>query len=239
MEKEFKIRTPDKKIIYGKLRGSLSKPVIISVHGLGSTMDDAIHYNAARYFEKNGFASFIFNLYDWRKGARKMLDCSLKRHGKDIDTVTKFLKRKGTKKIFILGHSYGAPAILCSEYKNYKAVVFWDGSFVEFSARFFKQDIRLRQIKARFSRWGSLTGERMVQEAFKFDTLKYLVKLNMPIKFIAAGKGILTPYEKKMYKAVKVQKALKVIAGASHNFTEGGMQEKLYKETLSWFKKFV
>ena len=72
MEKEIKIKTSDKKIIYGILRGSLSKPVIVQVHGLSGNMNEAMHYNAARYFEKHGFSSFRFNLYDWRKGAPKI-----------------------------------------------------------------------------------------------------------------------------------------------------------------------
>src|ERR1700722_40745 len=112
MEKELKIKTPDGKMIYGILRGSLSKPLIIHVHGLAGNMNEAMHYNAARYFEKHGFSSFRFNLYSWEKGGRKLHECTFSTHGKDIDTVLKYLESRGARKIFVVGHSYGWPSIL-------------------------------------------------------------------------------------------------------------------------------
>ncbi len=124
MEKNLKIKTPDGKIIYGKFRGSFSKPVIIIIHGLLSSTYESLYYNAQRYFEKRGFSSFLPALYDWRKGARKLKECTLKIHGQDIDTMVNFLRKNGVKSIYIAGHSYGAPSILHSENMDFRAIAF-------------------------------------------------------------------------------------------------------------------
>ncbi len=47
---------------------------------------------------------------------------------------------------------------------------------------------------------------------------------------------------KKMHEHVrqlKMQTALAIIRGASHNFVEEGKQEEFYKETVGWFKGFL
>lgn len=44
------------KNIYGVLRGgSLSKPLIIFVHGLSGYKNEHIYYNGSRFFEKHGY----------------------------------------------------------------------------------------------------------------------------------------------------------------------------------------
>lgn len=242
MEKSLKIKTTDHKTIHGILRGSVKKPLIVLVHGLCSNMNEALHYNAARYFEKEGFSSFRFNLYSWEKGSRKLHKCTLKTHGEDIDVVLNFLKLKGGNKLFIVGHSYGLPSILHSKNKIFESVVSWDGSFLPHNYFDKSKSIKVPVngiIVDESGHW-AIMGEAMVKESHTVNSLDLIKKLDKPIKFVTIPRkaGNLSG-AKKMYAVAKQKKALKIINGATHNFTEDGKQEILYRETTEWLKKFI
>ena len=184
MEKALRIKTPDKKYIDGLLRGSIGKPLIVLVHGLCGNMNEALHFNAARYFEKAGFSSFRFGLYSWCKGNRKLHECTIQTHGQDIDTVVKYLRSKGAKKIFLVGHSYGFPSILNADTSNIQGIVSWDGSMIPHT--FFNGLPRIKTPKGYLIDEGYLTvvGDKMVQEAKTGSSLKWLKKITAPIKII-------------------------------------------------------
>ena len=101
MEKQIKIPIANKKYIYGTLRGSLKNPLLVFVHGFTGYKDEHIFFNGARFFEKKGFSTFRFDLYNWNKDARKLEDCTLSLHGEDLDTVIKYLRKKRVGKIVL------------------------------------------------------------------------------------------------------------------------------------------
>lgn len=239
MEKPLIIKSADRKNIYAKLRGSLKKPVIVLVHGLGGHMDEALHYNASIYFEKRGFAVMRFNLYSWEKGARKLSDCTLKTHGQDIDTVIKYLQRRGVKKVFAIGHSYGAPSIMHAQHENLSGIVFWDGSYQTIK-KYFKKLKYIPGLKGRImdDGYSVIVGEAMVQEAVKINSKDLIRQVKVPIKFIYAGKGGLIRGGRAMHKAARKPKSFTLLPGATHSFNEDGIQEKLYAETVKWLKSF-
>lgn len=142
MEQAIKIPLENKKHIYGILRGSLSNPLVIFVHGFTGHKDEHQFFNGARFFEKNNFSSFRFDLYNWHKDARKLEDCTLSLHGQDLDTVVEYFKDKGVKKIFVIGHSFGGVSVLLSKKRSFDALVFWDSSAdkdVSLKARYVKE----------------------------------------------------------------------------------------------------
>lgn len=238
METELKIPIPGtKKYIYAKQRGSLDKPVVVFVHGLTGHMDEHQFYNGARYFEKKGFSSLRFNLYDFPKDARRLMDCTLKTHAHDIDVVVDYLKDQGAKKIFAVGHSYGAPSILLSSKKNLDAIVLWDGT----NRFIFEEDKLIKELQAYYLNWGVgwLTGKEMYDEAKKIDWEALYEHSNVPVKFIWAEKGELADRGMKLFKKVTGEKSQVVIKGAGHIFAEEGAARQLFDETLVWFKKFV
>jgi dienelactone hydrolase len=241
MEKEIIIKTSNKKVIYGIFRGSFKQPVIVLVHGLAGNMNEALHYNAARFFEKHGFATLRFNLYFWQKDARKLHECTFKTHGKDIDVVTEYLKTKGVKRIFIVGHSYGFPSILFSNNKNFTAGVSWDGSVLPKNHVDISPKIQKPKGRIIDDGYFIIVGEKMAKDSRKTSSLTLLREFRIPIKFITVSSTKDGNLEgaKQMYKNAHEPKEIKMIKGAQHNFTEDGKQEKLYSETVKWFKKFI
>jgi esterase/lipase len=240
MEKEIKIRTPDKKAIYGILRGSLDKPVVVLVHGFSGNMNEAMHYNAARYFEKAGFSCFRFNLYSWQKDARKMHECTFSTHGRDIDTVLGYLQKRGAKKIFIAGHSYGFPSILHSSNRGFRAVASWDGSILPTNN--IDVPLRSKKPKGRILNEGYfvIASEEMAKDSHSVKTLPMLKTLGKPVIFITVNDDVNGNLSggKRMFKTAKSPKALVIVKGGTHNFTEDGKQEELYASTVKWFKKY-
>src|SRR3989338_5491235 len=231
MEKSFFIKTPDKKRIYARLVGNMKKPAVVVVHGLFGSMRSALVYNSANYLNKKGFSVLLVELYGWKEGSRRLKDCTLKVHGQDIDTVIRYLRKCGAKKIFITGHSYGAPSIMHSVNKDFAAVVFWDVSYHRVTNNSFRGYKKIKGLNIRINDEGSLIGEEMYQEAKHVDSLKLVKELRVPIKFITAGTGPLLQAEKQMYQAANYPKEHIVIKGATHSFEEEGKQDQVYSET--------
>jgi pimeloyl-ACP methyl ester carboxylesterase len=241
MEKQLGIRTKDGKIIRGILRGPVSKPVIVLVHGLAGDMNQAMHYNAARYFEQHGFSSLRFNLYDWHKDARKLHQCTFSTHGDDIDTVLAYLKSRRAKQIFIAGHSYGFPSILHAKRQSFKAVASWDGSLLPRNhADTPQKSIKPKGCLIDFG-YSVVVGERMARDSKKIDTIELLQHFEQPISFITVDDDLDGNLSggREMHEAFKGKKELVIIKGAHHNFSEEGKQEQLYAAAVRWFTRFI
>lgn len=241
MERQIKIKTPDNKWIAATQRGSFNKPVIVIVHGLAGNMNEAMHYNAARYFEKHGFSSLRINLYHWLKGYRKLHECTFSTHGQDIDIVLKYLARHGTKKVFLVGHSFGWPSILHTKERNFLAVAGWDGSKLPYSQKEFAK--RIKKPKGRILDEGYLVvmGEQMARDSHAFNSLDAVKRFDRPISFITVNNNVVGNWDnnKKMHAIARVKKELVVIKGATHTFIEEGKEEELYAATVRWFKRFL
>jgi len=239
MEKELKIKIPGtKKFVYATQRGSLSKPLIIFVHGLTGSMNEHIFFNGARFFEKNGFSSLRFNLYYWPKDARQMGECSLLTHAQDLDCVIDYCRKHGANKIFVVGHSYGGPTVLLSPKKKFDGVVLWDPTYdvknVLKNTRFVKE---LGGYRLRWD-FDVIIGKKMFDFSSTINCAPLIKNIKVPIKIICAGNGALGESSKKYFKSANKPKGLAIIKNADHNFNFDGTEENLFKETLSWLEQY-
>ncbi len=245
MEKILKIAIGGGKNLYGKFEGSSKQPLFIIVHGLPGNMDEEFYHNATRYFKKNKYATFRFNLYDWRESARQLIDCTLRTHADDIDAVVKHFRKKGFKKIFIAGHSFGGPSILLSKQQDFNAVALWDPSYeISFTKRRygFSGGKYVKEIKGYLMCWGASTviGKNMANEVDSLDWQNLTKKFNPPIIEILAGKGVLLKKASNYFKHARTQKKIVVIKGATHYFDETEkIQQAVFNETKKWFDKFT
>jgi len=242
MEKEIKIPISKTKYIYGRLRGQLTKPLIVFVHGLTGHMNEHLFYNGARYFEKHGFCSFRFNLYSYQPDARKMKQCDLQVHANDLDLIIKYFRRKKIKKIFVVGHSYGGPTILLSKDKDYDGIILWDPTYSP--KKLFKKLKLVKELNAYIMNWeyGIIVSKKMFDRAKTIDgkkTNEMIKKIHVPVKIICAGNRILEKKEKEYYSAVNQPKDFVIIKNSGHCFNEDGAEDQLFKQTLFWFKKYV
>jgi|SRR3989344_2923812 len=240
MEKQIKIPIANKKYIYGTLRGSLKNPLLVFVHGFTGYKDEHIFFNGARFFEKKGFSTFRFDLYNWNKDARKLEECTLSLHGEDLDTVVKYLRKKGANKIFVAGHSFGGVTVLLSKKKEFQAAVLWDSAGdrdVRLNAKYIKE---LGKYYFEEGAYGFTISKAMYEENNKKLKPSKLIRLMpMPIKIIVAGAGIMVEEGKKLYQNANEPKDFVIIPNAAHTFDEEGTEEKLFQETYNWLNSFA
>jgi dienelactone hydrolase len=240
MEKEIRIKTKDGKYTYGKLRGSLKKPLVVFVHGLTGHMDEHIFFNGARFFEKKGFSTFRFNLYDDLDNTRKLHDCDLKVHSSDLNRVAAYLKGKGAKKIFAVGHSYGAPTIMFSQTGNYQAIVLWDPNMDP--GKIYRKTEYNKELGMYIKEWSFkfALGKNMIAELKNISSYEDVAKKNKtPVKIILAEFG--NAQDKKrdeFFKVLNQPKKRIIFKKTGHTFDEDGAEEKLFAETLKWLKKY-
>ncbi len=244
MEKNLKIKLSKKFSLYGKFSGSFNQPLFIIVHGLLGNMDEEFYYSTTRWFRKHGFSTFRFNLYGYQKDARQLMNCTLKIHGADLDKVVRYFKKRGARKIFITGHSFGGLTIFCSRKQNFDGAVLWDPSYkISFTkaTNGFPNGKYVKVINGYLMKWGIniVIGKAMANEVDSFQWDLITKNFRVPFKIILAEKGALKNAKKYLNNA-KVEKDLMIIKGATHYFNDReGMREKIFKISEKWFRKFM
>jgi len=238
MQKNIKIKTGDKKFyIHGTLNYKrITKKIVIFVHGTSGGQNEHQFFNAVDFFNKRGVATFRFDLYSWLKKARKLHDCSLGVHIQDLNTVVKHFS-KTYSQIYLVGHSWGGPVVLESDLKKVQKIILWDSS------------INLSKIKDIYH-YDKKLKSYVIEDGIKFvinkritedfdkngDYKEIAEKIDIPVKVICAGKGILYKDWTKAIKGFNLKSELCLIKEASHCFDEEGAEESLFKETYKWIK---
>lgn len=245
MEKKLKIKVSDKYHIYGRLNGTSHQPLFIVVHGLSCSMDEDFYLNATRWFAKQGYATFRFNLYGAEKDSRQLMTSTLKTHASDIDTVVDYFRKKKFGKIFLAGHSYGGPSILLSSNQNFDGVVLWDPSYkVSFTKtpKGVSHVKYLKGVEGYLMNWGIniIIGKAMAEEAAALNWNNLTKNFHVPLKIIVAGKGALVRGAKHYFKTAHTPKDLTIIKNATHYFNDTeDMREKVFKISEDWFSKIT
>lgn len=241
MEQQLKIPTADKKFIYGISRGSLDKPLVIFVHGFTGDRNEHQFFNGARFFERQGFSSFRFNLYHWKKDARKLEECTLSLHGKDLDTVIEHFRKEGLRKIFVVGHSFGGVSILLSKRKDFDAATLWDSTGdkdVKLKAKYIKE-LDKYYYQDGWAYGFTISKQMYEQNNKKLKPSELIKSMHVPVKIIIAGAGIMLNEGKVLFQNANEPKGISTVPNATHCFDEDGAEERLFQETLKWFKRFL
>jgi pimeloyl-ACP methyl ester carboxylesterase len=237
MERIVKIKAKDGKTIYGTLnRSKRDKELIIFIHGFSGHQNEHIFYNAAQFFPKHGFSTFRFDLYSDGKGARNMLQSTLKTHADDLNEVVSHFK-KSYDSISAVGHSFGGPTIMASDNRQFKSIVLWDPSYVAYFLNLCKPT----KIPGKYLLdWGTvfLVSKEMLQSGKKFDIQNHVRQVVSPTKIIMAGNTPQSDRGKKYLSNLRSIKKSVVIPRADHCFNAEGTEKKLFKETLKWITKY-
>ena len=125
----LKLKTNDNHTIYWILNSSNNKndKLIIFVHWLYADKDDDLYINASKYFQKNNFDTFRFDLYSKNKNARKLIESNIDLNSNDLETVLEYFWNN-YKYIYLIGHSLWWQAIINSNTSKIKKIILWDPS---------------------------------------------------------------------------------------------------------------
>ncbi|MGZ6005193.1 MAG: alpha/beta hydrolase family protein [Candidatus Saccharimonadales bacterium] len=244
-ETEVKIPLSDTKLnIYGTLRGDYKHPLIVLCHGYGGWMHEMLVYNAARYFEKEGFASLRLSMYGGGEKSRNISDSDVMTHASDIDDVVAFVKKAGADWVGVAGHSYSGMAIVYSKKQQFDAAALWDPTHTDGydepqNKKNLAEDfIFVKDLNAYVSGLGS----GYVYAKTVFDNnypksqgtcLKF--KINTCV-FNASWSKEQQRYGKDYTDSIDAKTKQVIIPDSSHPFTEDGAAEKLYAATAEYFK---
>ncbi|MBI2278665.1 MAG: alpha/beta fold hydrolase [Candidatus Brennerbacteria bacterium] len=244
MEKNLKIKLSKEFSLYGKFSGSFNQPLFIIAHGFSGNMDEEFYRLATYWFGKHGFSTFRFNFYGHQKDARQLMNCTLKTHSTDFDTIVRYFRKRGVRKVFVVGHSFGGLVIFCSRNQDFDGAVLWDPSYkISFTKTMFgfPGGKYIKEINGYLMKWGVnlIIGKVMAKEIDSLQWDSIAKNFKVPFKIILAGKGALKGTKKYLNNA-KVEKDLMIVEGATHYFNDrDGMQEKVFKSSEEWFRKFI
>ncbi len=241
MEKELEIKTPDRKYINGALGFSKKKTskLVIFVHGFTGHANEHIFFNGSKFLTTNGFDTFRFDLYaGGKKRHRHFKDVSISLHGKDINSVVDYFRKK-YKEIIVVGHSYGGVSLLFTDQSKIDGFIFWDASYI--SSKDAREDMFFNKKMNRYVLdWGIeiLVGNRFVKELKNFKDCGELAgRITKPVLFITAGKGN-SKDGIKYFKYANRPKKLINIKTADHNFNSWESEEELIRHTYNWLRQF-
>lgn len=228
--------------IKGILRGSLTQPLVVMMHGRPGSCDDLIEYLGARYLYEKGFASLRLSMYDYEPETRNLVDCTLGTHVQDFDAVITYVRAKNTPKLFAVGHSYGGLTILKSEAQLDGAALwdpshglYWQNKKLDNTDRLYDEFIVNLEGK------GRVLPRALVEHGQAMgDTSNWAANKQFPLAVITAGDGVLRDYGRKYYAAADEPKKYIEIKRATHNFRDSDeVMLQLFAETAEWFKEIL
>lgn len=237
------IPAPDGKSIYTTVGLPEVRPkgMVLFVHGLASTEFWHPMLLGSWFFRRRGYAYCRINLYDWRPGARSLMSTDLLQHAADVDTVTRYLRRKRLGPVFAIGHSFGGLTLLASDNSKFHAMSLWDcSSFISYPPqKWFRKD---RSSSATYLKgaFELLLSPRFRRGIERFpDELSLAAKVKVPTQICYAAKpgSFLIDSSKRYFEHLSCPRALEAIPEATHSFTEEGVDKILFRRTLRWFQR--
>jgi alpha/beta superfamily hydrolase len=237
MEKEIKIKTKDKHLIYGTLNtidGKRSNKLIILVHGLTGHRNSHVLHNAAKYFLKRGYNTFRYDHYSDEIGGRKLSAMRLFSESEDLNEIIKYFNEY---KLFLIGHSLGGPIIINADNKKTKAIVLWEPSLNVFKN--FKKYVRY---EPKIKKYIIIGRTEVIMSKEYFEDIRTITEnmiknISAPVRIIFAGKGILQKNWKPHLNKIKIDHDYKIIKNADHSFNQLDVGEKLLEYTYEWIKR--
>lgn len=230
--------------IKGILRGKLTDPLAVMIHGRPGNGNELIQYLGARYLHRRGIATLRLFMYAFDTNTRNLMDCTLQTHADDFAVVIGELRKQTASKIYAIGHSYGGLTILKST-AQLDGAVLWDPSHGLWWAE--NRDARSADTYPE-----RVIGEYIIGTAGEGwvypaagkeydrqlgDTSELAAK-EYPLKIISAGKGALTDLGERYYAAANQPKNHIVIADAGHGFDNSdAVMLELFEETAHWLLK--
>ena len=230
--------------IKGILRGELTQPLAVIMHGRPGSGNDLLPYLGARYLYEHGLASLRLFMYDVEPSTRNLADCVLETHVQDFERVAQYLRDHKVPQIFAVGHSYGGLTILSSKVVLDGAVL-WDAShglaWQDTKLAREMEDVETASLVIGLNGRGYVTPKLMHEfDQSLGDNSSWSAHKGYPLKIITAPEGRLAEYGKKYFERADKPKQYVEIPEAGHSFNESdAITFKLFKETADWFKEIL
>lgn len=218
--------------IRGILEGDLDKPLAVIVHGKPGSAEGFTPRLTTEELNKAGISCLRLEMYLPVAGTRDFENCTLETYRKDFDTVVEYLRSQGTPKIFAIGHSCGALAVLKSK-KHVDGIVLQEplhGAYwSEHPRKSYKGDSKAKVTAARNS---------LEELEGLGDTTNWAANKQCPMKIISAGKGLIVEYGARYLAVADKPNEQVIIEGANHLLSNSlNVVHQVVEETVSWLSE--
>jgi pimeloyl-ACP methyl ester carboxylesterase len=245
-ETKVKIPLPDNQhYIYGTLRSSYNNTLIVLCHGYGGWMHETLLYNGARFFEKEGLSTLRLSMYGGGEKSRDIADSDVTTHANDIDSVVEYVRKKGVKRVVVIGHSYSGMAIVYSAAQDFDLAILWDPTHTNG----YDEPEAIKNLKNDFTYvdsqrvYASGKGPGYVYAKTVFEN-DYPESKEAASKFKIKSCIINASWSKDQQKYGKdyadhidaITEHI-IIPDSTHHFMDDGVAEKLFAETTNYLKK--
>jgi len=250
-QKEAALRMPipeSELEIHGILRGDYNSPLAVLAPGLGGWMHDLLLFNASRFFEQQGIATLRVSFYGDNEKQRNIGDFGVKTNAADIDTIVDYIKKQGSKRVCVIGHSYSGMAIVYSKNQAFDAAVLWDASHTDgYDEPQAKKNLEndflyIKELDSYVSANGpGYVLSRKVFEDYAPGSTAMAKNFTVDTLVVNAAKSgkVMERFGKDYANNINAETKHIVIPAASHPFTEDGAMEKLYEVTTQWIKEKI
>jgi len=223
--------------------------IIIVCHGfMGSHIGVWYSYvELARELAKHGFAVLRFDFRGSGDSQGKFENQIIGVKLQDFDIALKFLSRFKSldfNKVGVVGHSQGGAIanFAAGKHKNIKSLVEW-ATVADFELfPWWTRGWFTRLLKrGYYEAYGThRIPSKIYKDMLKYKPLEAVKKLNIPILFIhgTKDKEVGLKHSVMLYKASNNSKLIK-IKDADHLLSRQNHRERVVKETLTWFKKWL
>jgi esterase/lipase len=247
MTEQFtRIPGPDGNGIYGVLRTTGNRKLVVHVHGLTHQAGSLLGVTSGEFFNARGFDHYRMSLYDLPAVSRKLNTSTLTTHVRDTESVLAHF-RGDYDAVYMTGHSLGGLSALIANPEGLRAISFWDPSLdvTNFWATgpYLTYMPEYREYKLDYGNIFVL-GEAMVEEIKKYPDAKCLElasKMQTPAQFVIPELSIFlaSPHTSpgNYAKAFKGPFDLTYIENGDHIFSRDGNREALFEATLRWFNE--
>ncbi len=237
-EEQVGLYVDDDKVLYGKYSPRPGAPLVVLVHGLTGHMDEALHYNAARRLEAEGFAVLRFNLYGAQLDTRRLTDCTTRKHARDLDVVIRQLSnRLPGVPVAVIGHSLGGlTALLATE--PYDALVLWDASHTAALGPLrdleYVTELGLYRWRQRIDH---LLNPAMVDELRTLDSDALVAAHTTPVLVAAADEPGRPEVGRRYAELAGGPATFVLVSGADHSFAQDETASVLLDATVAWLRE--
>lgn len=241
-ENHFIIPAGDEKHIYGfaSLVDGDTDKLVVTAHGLTGNPYEYLHMVARDHFIECGYDVCQFWFYHDEDDARKLHECTLRTHARDLQMVLNHFEDDYSQ-IFVCGHSYGGLSTVMCNPQNVTAVSLWDPSFKpDRDASLLDEVPEYNGYLAKGHYYG-LIGRAMVEEARTISAGEFEAMANdmaMPCQIVLADQSKTFVKNDLKDHLLMDEREVVEIAGADHCFRENSTAFELAEITAEWFDRF-
>jgi len=229
----------------------MRSPCVVLCHGFASdkSEDHWMFVRLARALRDEGFAVLRFDARYCNDSEGEFEHFTVTGYIRDLEGTLRFVKRLGRvdpARVYVLGQSLGSCVAICTASRDpsIRGVASWSG------AASLRELFHSQGVKRYFKKVGRRTylythhtavkiGQGFFEDAINYSPEDIVGKISPRPLLILHGTGDeLVPVEhaRRLYRASRKPKSLRLVRGADHSFMEPRHLERAIAKTIKWLK---